>query len=816
MRATRDHLVLGLAFVAAVSLHAALLPWVGAAVGREATQPLGDLVVEGFDAPAWCEAGDALELSVLLRYEPAPGMAVQLPRRVDALLLSRDRLPDEQDATLAKRPHTAVVGIARTDALALRAELPADADGPYWLIVQADAEQQVPDRDRANNALAKPIFIDGPQTPELAIERFTAPDQAAPGGSILVDFEVKNTGDGWAANPDAIGPSAAQRHWTDRVYLSTDDRLDPTDLPLRGFDRTAALKPGDAYRHHRVELDLPRNLTGPMHLILVTDDGQVLDQPSFTAGLAVQPIELVETGAPDLVVATITRPDRLVINRPAPVGFSIANLGSTATEGNGWVDGLYLAPQPVLDERAIPLGQTTAGSALASRGRYATTTDITLPESVEPGAWYLIVMADAGEAVDEKGFDDNNAMAVPITVLTEAQADEEIALGKPDAPEQLVVQWIEYDRVEEHLARLSRTVQPAIQDRADPVPDAPLIFDPQPPAIAQNPSAATGDPQNPNRNPDPTQQQDTRPTPAAPDATQTDVAPRPQSPGSLNPPRIDGLPGDNGNVNPLQPGIDQPTPPTDPREIDPTPSDNNNPSNEPGDRRVDSPAEPDAPDTDRNTDSKTPAEREADTDSNNPDDNRSKDPSEQTRPNESDKTTDNPDADDPSDNNGKGQDEQRTTDQSTTNKPSEDTTQKPDGKEGAPAAPSQPQTPTRAPRDPSEAPPVNTQKIEVALQEGKVLVGKGVKVTTKLPTPPGTGTRALSIPRNARVRVTFTADGKVYDARMLRSTGEPAWDAAIEASLFRWTAEGEAIKNAKPYVEIEWDYLLNDLLEDDK
>ena len=42
------------------------------------------------------------------------------------------------------------------------------------------------------------------------------------------------------------------------------------------------------------------------------------------------------------------------------------------------------------------------------------------------------------------------------------------------------------------------------------------------------------------------------------------------------------------------------------------------------------------------------------------------------------------------------------------------------------------------------------------------------------------------------------------------------WDAAIEASLYRWSAKGEAIDNAKPHVTIEWDYLLNDLFDEDE
>lgn len=816
MRPQRDQLVLGMAFVGALGLHAVLLPWVGAAVQGESMTPPGDLSVVEVASPELARAGETIEVSAAVQYEPAEGMAGQLPRRVDRLVLSGDRKVDEGDAVLATRPHTAATAIARLSNLTLDAELPEDADGPYWLIFEADAAQAVHDRDRTNNTQATSIYIDGPQTPELAVTKLDAPGRATPGGSILLDYAVQNIGQGWAASGLPLSTLSTQAQWTDRVYLSANAELDEGDVELRAFNRTAPLAPEGDYRHERVELMIPRGLTGDMHLIMVADADQVLDQPSFTAGFHVHPITLVESGAPDLVVTSIKKPERLVISRPTPVTFSIANLGSVPTVGSDWADGLYLSRKPLLDDNALAITQVGAGQPLQPRSRYESTLPVTLPDSIEPGQWYLIVMADAGESVDEQVFEDNNALAVPVMVLTQKQADAEIQLGDPDRPERIVVQWIQHDRLEEHVARMSRTVQPAIQDQADPVPDAPLINDPKPPAIATKPDLAAGDPSSPDRPADPTHQQDAKPQPTTPDATQTDVAPRPQDPSSQANPRIDGLPGSDGTVNPQRDGIERPVPPTYPQPIDPNPDKQDTPTPNPGERRVESPADPNAPDTDRTTDSETQADRASDTDSNNPNDNDAQDPAERTDETESTEPTDNPDTKDPSPEDGQGDADEREADTSTTNNPSDDKTPKPDGQQGNPANPNEPQTPTRAPRDPSEAVPTNIKEVEVALQEGRVLVGKGIKVTTKLPIPPGTGSRTLAVPRNARVRVTFTRDGKVHDAKVIRSTTYADWDQAIESSLYRWSAKGEAVDKAEPYIVIEWNYLLNSLFEDEE
>jgi hypothetical protein len=809
-----DKLVLLTAFALAVALHAAVLPWVGAAVDRAEVTRSGDLTIVDLDAPALINAGEKIDAIVTVRYEAVEASTVHQAYRLDLFSLSRDRTDDNGDPRVGHHGRSVNFTDGQTDQYRTPIEIPADADGPYWLLGLADYERRIPDRDRANNIYAKRVFIDGPQTPELAVDMFDAPDRATPGGSIRVNINIQNTGEGWAFSGSPLSTHTNQPHWTDRVYLSANDTLDATDVELRGFDRHAPLGPGDGYGHEQVELPIPRGVTGPMYLILTADAEQVLDQPSFTAGLAVRKIELVDTGAPDLVVAMLEQPDRLVINRPTTVAFSIANLGGVATDNANWADGFYLSRTPELDASAVPIAQTQAEQPLESRARYTSQVDLTLPDSVEPGQWYLIAKADADDAIDERGFDGNNTLAVPVMVLTEKQADAEIQLGALDRPERMVVQWIEHDRVEDHRARLSRTVQPALQDRADPVPDAPLVFDPKPPSVAQQNRQPAGDPTNPQRTVDPTDQQDARPKPNAPDASQTDVAPRPQTPGSLPPKRIDGVPGDEGERNPDRPGIDDPNAPNTPRPIDPTPGTDNTSTPEPGDRDVGSPADPSAPDTDRTTDSKTPSETESDTDASNPDDTDATTPSEQTQDTDSQDQSDNPDADDPSKEDGEGDNDTPQQDESTTNKPTQDESTKPDGKEADPATPSEPQNPTSAPRDPSEAPPVTTE-VAVKLQPGKVLVGEGIKVTPKMPTPPGTGARAFTIPRNGRVRVTFTSDGKVYEAKVIKSTLSQEWDAAIEASLYRWTAEGDAVKDAKPYVAIEWNYILNDLMDDE-
>lgn len=784
MQTPRDNLVLIAAFAVAITLHIALLPWVGEAVGEKRQEGMLDLVVRAFKSEPYRSAGQRVGFKADVFEVQAEGESRKTRHgRFDAVWLSMDAYLDQRDLRLETLKIPGMGDTPRdeieVEQIAHTTMLPSNAEGPYWLIYQADVQEQVPDPDRSNNTRVAPIYIDGPQRPELAIETFNAPDHAVAGGSILIDFAVYNLGDGWASS----NPKLGEHGWADRLYLSTDDRLDATDLPLRTLERTAPLGPKQGYRHEHIGIDLPRGMVGHLYLILAADTDQLLDQPSFIKGLAARPIELIDTNRPDLGVATISNPNRLVIGRPAPIAFTIANLGSVPTVNGDWTDGVYLSRDGQLDDADLSLASLPAGQPLKPFARYESALELTLPQQVEPGDWYLIVKADAADAIDEAVFEDNNAFAVPIEVWTQAQADAQIKLGSPDRPERLVVQWIDNQRVEEHIARRSRTVQPALQSQADPDPNAPLIDNPKPPSLAAVDSA-TGSPNRPTQPTDPTTPNTDQPPP---DATATDLAPRPQAESSPTQTKIDGLIGDTGDLPAKRDGTDGPATPDLPDDPTPDTQTQDTPTELPGERDVPSPADPNAPDTDTTTDSETPADTESDTDSENP---------EQT---DSQEKTDNP-----------------TTDTTTTPKPNTEDTAKPEGDDGEPAAPSEEQTPTRAPKDESEAPPTDIKITELELQEGEVLVGKGIKVTTKLPTPPGTGSRVLSIPRNARVSITFDNKGKVFEAKVIRSTTYPEWDAAIEASLYRWSAEGEAIDNAKPHVTIEWDYLLNDLFDGDE
>lgn len=66
-------------------------------------------------------------------------------------------------------------------------------------------------------------------------------------------------------------------------------------------------------------------------------------------------------------------------------------------------------------------------------------------------------------------------------------AEPEIELGRDDAPKRSTVAWIPYDAFEDLIAPKAKTLQPVLQTKVDPVPDAEVAVDPTPPAPRPQP-----------------------------------------------------------------------------------------------------------------------------------------------------------------------------------------------------------------------------------------------------------------------------------------------------------------------------------------
>jgi hypothetical protein len=190
-------------------------------------------------------------------------------------------------------------------------------------------------------------------------------------------------------------------------------------------------------------------------------------------------------GLPDLHILAIQSPPTARKGDTLPVDFVIGNRGGASTSQGPWRDRVYLSLNPTLDKDDWPLATIEQREPLLAGGRYAALASgrVELPPDVA-GQMFLIVQTDADGNVPESD-EQNNIRAVPIDI-------DEVALGKDKSTAPLAVAWIAYDDFRKLVAQRSVVDQPTVQDKVDPIAQAPTPRNPTPPgaAAASQPSAA--------------------------------------------------------------------------------------------------------------------------------------------------------------------------------------------------------------------------------------------------------------------------------------------------------------------------------------
>ena len=327
-------------------------------------------------------------------------------------------------------------------------------------------------------------------------------------------------------------PPGAAWAWGNMISAQSGDQATERSQPESG--NPAAPQSG-------LEGWLPLTLTpGPYRLIVRVVEPAASSSPpegdggawsaSASEAAEILPLRIDAATHPDLVVGELTFPRRVVVDRPATLRFSILNAspvpvtptpptGDPHGEGHpgagdaGWSTGIYLSRDAVWSADDVWLGQVPGGD-LGPRGRWASPpVGLAIrPEQAVASSMYLLAVADTaapgvdrpvgddGEtaggrgAVDEGDYEGNNVWAQPLELVRPEEVDEalELELGRADEPPRVTVAWIAHDDFEALLARPSRTLQPAVQDRAEPTPDAPLNPDPRGEAAAA--ASAASDP----------------------------------------------------------------------------------------------------------------------------------------------------------------------------------------------------------------------------------------------------------------------------------------------------------------------------------
>lgn len=835
-------LPLSLGGVAALVIHALLVPAVldHMFANADPVAPRPDIRIESIVAPKQIQLGQTarIRFSVANRGEAA---VVVTPQWIDTVYFSADDVLSEDDKPFlfSTGPRSLQGDLFPIDAepLSYEFQVPVSSlsEGRHYLLFVADSDEAI-DEDaedgESNNLVAVSIDVVGEPkpAPDLRIPDANVPKRIAVGDNLTVDFTVINTGKvNTPADP-----------WQDAVYLSFDDRLSDDDTLVATAKNAWPLKREAGYPADITgKVDLPPGVGGRMYVIIRADDSESVAESDEFNNTVAKPIDVIGLpvvqsidGRPDLQVLALDIPGEAIEGERLFVRYTVGNRGKGVTVPSKWKDRVYLSPDPRLDDYDTLLSERDRTQPLRTNEHYeeSVVQTIELPDDVD-GRMFVIVKTDAVGEVEESR-EDNNIRVQPIMI-------DRIRFGKEDSPEKVTVAWIAHDDFKKLIARETDTLQPALQSKAEPVPNAPIVRNPSPPVPPQpKPNPATSQvaivqPNPTGAQPQPLSATDPN-TPSRQIAAESlvkrtkDPIRQAKADSPLNKPDLPTL--QLPATGPSKPGV----------ATTQIPSDTPKPQVGQPTRQLDSKLpEPIAPtldplgprtSRDRNdVESLIPSVAPVKTDTNPTKQVEAKGPLDSPKPptnqvpvvgpkNPDGKPTTLPEVKTPEpQKNGQPADAKPVKgDVVPDPRPSPPSPQpgkrpkKADDQKATPPRPQvKPATPTAAPKSESDVPPTVLTERQLQMTPGSVITGPGLEIVASVPQI--TDVSWLISGRTARnpiAKITFDRTGKVRSVYLKQSTGHVNLDSPIKAAFYRFKARGKRLERIRDSFEVEIKLLL--------
>ena len=362
-----------------------------------------DLIVTSLGAPSVGAAGMTVTVSDTTRNQGS-GLAGASTTR---FYLSQSLLLEARDIGGRSVPPLAA---GASDSGSVVLTIPAStAPGTYYLLARADGDGLIVEASEANNSATALIRIG----PDHTITTATGPSSAGAGTTVTFGDTTKNVGG---------APAAAT---STRYYLSADGLLDAKDA-LMASRAVPALAPG-ASDSGSVTFTLPTQLPVGTYTVFVVADG---------SGAVAEAVETNNTWlltlrvGPDLIVSSASGPTA------AAPGVMLTYTDTTKNQGSAPAAGAttryYLSRDAALDGSDVVLGSRLV-PGLAPGASHTGSATLTIPAETSSGTYWLLIKADAGDAVAET-FETNNVLLRQLQigadlVVTTLSAPASVAAG---------------------------------------------------------------------------------------------------------------------------------------------------------------------------------------------------------------------------------------------------------------------------------------------------------------------------------------------------------------------------------------------------
>lgn len=378
-----------------------------------------DLAAVNLVAPGAAESGD----EIIVQWE-VRNLGDRWPNSsywYDSVYLSTNATLNANDLLLGWRQSFSTLAPGGSYTNSLRARLPLDTEGTFYLIFVTDLYNQVVEGgSEANNQLVSlPLVITRKAVPDLAVTLVDAPAVAFSGQVFDLSWTVQN-----------VGGAPANGPWYEAAYLSLDKFLDVRNDTYLGFAyRPQNLAPGQRYTNS-TGFEIPPGLSGPFYVFVSSDSGKAIYERNLkenNIAFDPQPMDVQLLPPVDLVAGPITIPANAAPGRNASVTFTIYNQGTNAARGS-WEDALYISADTNWDVGDAFFGRVRHTGNIGGGSNYSATLTAPLP-GVLPGDYHVIIRSDIFNHLIEA--DEVNNLGASLDAVNIDSAI--LVMGTPDS-----------------------------------------------------------------------------------------------------------------------------------------------------------------------------------------------------------------------------------------------------------------------------------------------------------------------------------------------------------------------------------------------
>jgi subtilase family serine protease len=373
--------------------------------------PPPDLVVSAFGLTGEAWSGQSLPFAwtvVNAGTGVTPNSAWQ-----DGIYFSADStLELSQDALVATFDRSGSLGVGAQYGATGSYVLPQGASGTVYLFAVTDRNRVVYEHlGEGNNVRRLAVIVQLTPPPDLQVVSLASPGQITATASTQIQWSVANRG---------IGSTGAAG-WQDRLYLSDDAVLSPSDNPpLLILEHSSALNPDDGYMETR-SIIFPLEKIGTKYLICQTDAlDAIYEHTNETNNQRVQQVTIVAPPPtpPDLAVTSLTAGALYKSDEKAyaDVQWTVRNVGGypPSPSQSYWSDGIFLSADSLYDANDTFLGAFSHTGGLPSSAEYTQSAQVHFPNG-SSGAGVVLCITDYLDRVTEVS-PDNNLRAVGVMI----------------------------------------------------------------------------------------------------------------------------------------------------------------------------------------------------------------------------------------------------------------------------------------------------------------------------------------------------------------------------------------------------------------